>query len=170
MNKEELQKMADEHFAANPKETKCYATSDGNVWMDRDKAFAQRHADSLKESAMEFIRMEKPLAPEPEVKKSAPKKAKEGSEPKTEESVKEEAKTEESVKEEAKTEESVKEEAKTEESVKEEAKTEESEKEEAKTEESEKPKKDLKKAVAPKVETPKAAPKKAAPVKTAKKK
>lgn len=92
MNKEELQKMADEHFAANPKETKCYATSDGNVWMDKDKAFAQRHADSLKETAIEFIRKEKALAPEPEVKKEAPKKAKAASEPKAEELEKEEPK------------------------------------------------------------------------------
>lgn len=85
MNKEELQKMADEHFAANPKETKCYATSDGNVWMDRDKAFAQRHADSLKETAIEFVRQEKALASEPKGNELKGKKAEAGSEPKGDE-------------------------------------------------------------------------------------
>ena len=56
MKKEELQKMAKEHFAANTKEPKCYATSDGNVWMAKDKSFADKHATSLNETAIEFTR------------------------------------------------------------------------------------------------------------------
>lgn len=80
MNKEELQKMANEHFEANKNETKCYATSDGNVWMAKDKSFAERHAVSIKETVVEFIRQEKAKTDlkdeaDTSVKEAAPKKA-----------------------------------------------------------------------------------------------
>ena len=49
MSKIELQKLAAEHFAANPKETHCHATSDGNVWLGKDKVWAERHAKKIGE-------------------------------------------------------------------------------------------------------------------------
>jgi flagellar biosynthesis/type III secretory pathway protein FliH len=58
MSKIDLQKLADEHFAANPNETHCHATSDGNVWMHKDKSWAEHHAKGLNESVQTFVKPE----------------------------------------------------------------------------------------------------------------